>query len=55
MAALKQELATFTHGKLVAPPDSADGTGPNKYGVCCDRGKEQCDCDGPVWEDEEEA
>jgi hypothetical protein len=46
LSRLQSELATFTYGKLVAPPDQP-GEGPNKYGVCCDRSKE-CDCSGPL-------
>lgn len=46
VAALQHEMATFTYGKLVAPPDGP-GEGPGKYGVCCDREK-GCDCSGPL-------
>jgi len=49
-----KELASFTKGHLIAPPD-LPGEGKGKYGVCCDRdpfakrtlpGNATCDCNG---------
>ena len=47
-AARAKEIAEFTAGKLIAPPDLPSEKGPNGtslYAVCCDRAK-NCDCDG---------
>jgi hypothetical protein len=46
--AYNKEVATFTHGSLVAPPNLPSEKQPDgsyAYAICCDRSK-QCDCDG---------
>ncbi len=55
VAARKAEVAAFTRGRLVPPPD-LPGEGPGRYGVCCDRdpfvapkpgaANATCDCSG---------